>query len=110
MNNNINEILQLIGNAYYYGNIDYEKKQKYCDYITNLQEIEKEHKNCTRKHWQSKCAKHCANEKLLQARIEKAIEYINKCRDYHKTYHNEDKMFPDELTSLIIILEGDDKE
>lgn len=51
------------------------------------------------------------DELLMQKNniIYKAIEYIKRCRDYHKTYHNEDKMFPDELTSLIIILQGDDE-
>jgi hypothetical protein len=42
-----------------------------------LKEIEKEHKNCTRKHWQQKCAEHCANEMIYKSRNEKAIEYIN---------------------------------
>lgn len=53
------------------------------DYITNLQqeneklkEIEKEHKNCTRKHWQQKCAEHYVNEMIYKSRCEKAIEYI----------------------------------
>lgn len=38
MNNEIKEILELIGNNYYYGNISEIQKNKYCDYITNLQE------------------------------------------------------------------------
>ena len=29
------------------------------------QKIKEEHKNCTRKHWQTKCAEHCANEELI---------------------------------------------
>ena len=48
------------------------------DYITNLQEIEKEHKNCTRKHWQQKCAEHCANEMIYKSRNEKAIEFMKE--------------------------------
>ena len=47
-----------------------------------LQQIEKEHQNCTRKHWQQKCAEHHANEKKLQNRIEKANELLQR--------HNED--------------------
>ena len=43
--------------------------------------------------------------KQLKEDKKKAIEYINKCRDYHKTYHSEDKMFADELTSLIMVLQ-----
>ena len=38
MKDEIKEILELIGNDYYYGKINEEKKNKYCDYITNLQE------------------------------------------------------------------------
>ena len=45
----------------------------------------------------------------LEQRIDKAIEYINKCKNYHKTYHGEDKMFADELESLIMILQGSGK-
>lgn len=47
------------------------------NYITSLQEIEKEHKKCTRKHWQQKCAEHSINENIYKLRIDKAIEYIN---------------------------------
>ena len=47
------------------------------DYITELQKIAEEHKNCTRKHWQQKCAEHCANEMIYKSRIDKAIEYID---------------------------------
>ena len=73
MNNDINEILKLIGNAYYYGNITYEEEQKYCDYITNLQEENK------RLHIQLEDK---ANEQIktmyleYKSRNEKAIEYI----------------------------------
>ncbi len=51
------------------------------DYITNLQQIEKEHQNCTRKHWQQKCFEHSANEKIYKSRCEKAIEYIKKLQE-----------------------------
>ena len=44
MNNEIQEILELIGNSYYYGNITEVQKEKYCNYITNLQK-EIENKN-----------------------------------------------------------------
>lgn len=38
MSDEIKEILELIGNSYYYGNIAEEQKEKYCNYITNLQQ------------------------------------------------------------------------
>lgn len=56
------------------------------DYITNLQEIEKEHKNCTRKHWQQKCAEHYANEIIYKSRNEKAIDKIQYIIDYGFDY------------------------
>ena len=43
MSDEIKEILELIGNSYYYGNIAEEQKEKYCNYITNLQTIEREY-------------------------------------------------------------------
>lgn len=45
MSDEIKEILELIGNSYYYGNIAEEQKEKYCNYITNLQTIEREYSN-----------------------------------------------------------------
>lgn len=44
-----------------------------------LKEITEEHKNCTRKHWQQKCAKHCANEMIYKSRIDEAIEVLKLC-------------------------------
>ena len=46
---------------------------------------------------------------ILNNRINKATKYIEKCRDYHKTYHKEEKIFPDEITSLLMILKGKEK-
>lgn len=44
--------------------------------------LREELSKCTRKHWQNKCAEHCINEKILQSRIEKAIEYIEQNEFY----------------------------
>lgn len=38
MKDELKEILQLIGNCCYYGKISEDKCEKYCNYITNLQE------------------------------------------------------------------------
>ena len=42
----------------------------------------------------------------LQQRINKTINYIEKCRDYHKTHHKDGYLYPDEITSLLMILGG----
>ena len=73
--------------------------------------VEEEHKNCTRKHWQEKCAEHCANEKILQCRIDKAIEYINSKNKYY--YENGKEIVHQEIINsidLLNILKGSDKE
>lgn len=54
--------------------------------IERLKEIEKEHKKCTRKHWQQKCAEHCANEIIYKSRNEKAIDKIQYIIDYGFDY------------------------
>lgn len=41
MKDGIKEILQLIGSCCYYGKISEDKCEKYCNYITNLQEESK---------------------------------------------------------------------
>ena len=43
-------------------------------------------------------------------RIDKAIRYIEKCRNYHRDIHKEERIFPDEITSLLMILNGGDEE
>ena len=43
-------------------------------------------------------------------RNEKAIRYIERCRDYHRDIHKEERIFPDEITSLLMILNGGDEE
>lgn len=53
------------------------------DYITNLQKIEQEHKNCTRKHWQQKCAEHYANETIYKSRCEEAIKDLKNTKKYN---------------------------
>ncbi len=45
-----------------------------------------------------------------KSRIDKAIEYIERCRDYHRDIHKEEKIFPDEITSLLMILQREDKD
>ena len=79
--------------------IDLTRKQMKIlgDYITNLHVIEKEHKNCSRKHWQQKCAEHCANEMIYKSRNEKAIEFCKKY-DFILKWQ------------LLEILEGEDKD
>ena len=49
------------------------------------------------------------NEQIeeLQQRIDKAIWYINRCKEYHRIHHHEEKMYPDELISLELILKGE---
>ena len=45
MNKEVKEILKLISNCYYCNIISYDKKEKYCNYITSLEEkLETEHK------------------------------------------------------------------
>ena len=80
---------------------------KLLDYITNLQEIEKEHKNCTRKHWQQKCAEHCVNEMIYKSRIDKAIEYIN---NHSLNFNNEMEidLQVEEVKELENILRGEE--
>lgn len=91
MKDEIKEILQeIIDDIYQSGEYTYQAKklEKVLDYITNLQEIEKEHKNCTRKHWQQKCAEHCANEMIYKSRNEKAIEYIKSHKETREHYES----------------------
>ncbi len=58
--------------------------EDFINYIAKLQQIEKEHQNCTRKHWQQKCFEHSANEKIYKSRFEKTIEYINFVINHYK--------------------------
>lgn len=69
------------------------------------QKIKEEHKNCTRKHWQSKCAEHCANEKILQRQIEIMERYFELISDIGYDYDGCNsveslKALVDELTHL----------
>ena len=120
MNNEIKEILQYMKQYVKEPNVpDYngeypqpweitiEEVQCILDYITNLQEIEKEHKNCTRKHWQSKCAEHYINEKLLQSRIDKAVEYITT-EQLYTNYQWGKSQYTKILRDLLNILNGDE--
>lgn len=61
--------------------------------------LEEEHKNCTRKHWQEKCAEHCANEKILQNRIDKSVKKLQLIIDIGFDYDGYDS--PEELKKLI---------
>lgn len=38
----------------------------------------------------------------------KAIEYINRCKNYHKSMHNEEKIYVDEIKELLDILRGEE--
>ena len=63
------------------------------DYITNLQQIEKEHQNCTRKHRQQKCFEHSVNEKIYKSRIKKIRNYVNSTDFiYDEQYKKKDKI------------------
>ena len=76
----------------------------------------KEYKeNATRKHWQQKCAEHCINEKLLQIRIDKAIEYIQDTNNYLEIRGDFDGYVTalidkEHIDNLLNILQGSDKE
>ena len=85
------------------------KEKKLKKEITNLQqenerlkEIEKEHKNCTRKHWQQKCGEHHAKELFYRLTIEKTIEYI-------KQHSNNlvECLYVEEVKDLLNILKGE---
>ena len=89
-----------------------EKANQLIDYITNLQEenerlkkIAEEHKNCTRKHWQQKCFEHYINEKLLQSRIDKAVEYLEQqpVIEINGEYRN---IYAEDDNKLLNILNG----
>lgn len=43
----------------------------------------------------------------LEERIGKAIRYIKKCREYHNSVHKTDYLYPDEITSLLMVLGGE---
>lgn len=79
-----------------------------------LKEIEKEHKNCTRKHWQQKCFEHSANEKIYKSIIYKAIELINKRKEEQDNgigwveMRTED--YFEECDEVLNILKGSDEE
>lgn len=87
---------------YLIDNVEYEP-QPLIDYITNLQEIAEEHKNCSRKHWQQKCAEHCANEMIYKSRIEKANKLLNKIYNVLPGGYNQ------LLIEIRKYLQGDDK-
>lgn len=101
MNNEIKEILQLIGNRCYCGEISDDKCEKYCNYITNLQEENKKLKEVI--------VNLIKDDSNLQLRIEKAIEYIDKrifvdveeqCSILH--------IFGEDLEELLKILKGEE--
>lgn len=94
-NKEIKEILQLIGSCCYYGKISEVECEKYCDYITNLQEKnEKLDYNLT---------EYTQNYLELQQRIDKALDKISKLKPF---IPNEIPTWLDELEN---ILEGKDE-
>lgn len=46
------------------------------DSLLELEELREYKKNATKKHWQQKSVEHYIKERLYEARIKKAIEYI----------------------------------
>lgn len=114
MNNDIKEIIDYVFSLAY-GECfsdELEDIKKAEDYITNLQEIEKEHKNCTRKHWQQKCAEHCANEMIYKSRNEKAINEIIRVLQIILEQPSKDKLddlwIINRLEGIQTLLQGDD--
>lgn len=121
MNNDIKEILGLIGNAYYYGKISEEEKNKYCEYITNLQE-ELKSANESITWWQNRFnalqEKNKNLKKAFKSTTEELCEYATrneKAIDLLKEagcYDEETKTFCDdvweELPKLLNILNGGD--
>ena len=105
-NKEIKEILQLIGSCCYYGKISEVECEKYCDYITNLQEKnEKLDYNLT---------EYTQNYLELQERINKALDYIeNKGTRIYKDdikWSNEWLLHFEERykNELLHILKGDE--
>ena len=90
---------------------NWDEQEKWVNYYKKenerLKEIAEEHKNCTRKHWQQKCAEHCANEMIYKSRCEKAKKYIKENEFYldYKTGACIKGVIP-----LLNILEGEDKD
>lgn len=85
-NNEIKEILELIGNACYYGKINDEKKEKYCDYITNLEETIKTKDEGIKALTEDLCETTIENEKLKK---EKNVLLESLCMARQK--YNNDK-------------------
>lgn len=63
--------------------LSFKERKQLLEYITYLQTIEQEHKNCTRKHWQQKCAEHYANETIYKSRCEEAIKDLKNTKKYN---------------------------
>lgn len=78
--------------------------------VEELEKIAEEHKNCTRKHWQSKCAEYSIKNRLLQNRIDKAIEYLEEKITDEDT--GEELGYSDNINykELLDILRGEDNE
>lgn len=86
--------IKIEGNSIQIGNkVCYCVDKDLIDYIVKLQQIEKEHQNCTRKHWQQKCFEHSANEKIYKSRIKKIRNYVNSTDFiYDEQYKKKDKI------------------
>ena len=112
MDKKTKEILDRLKNHYVLGE---EQDTFLLNYITNLQKENENLKDTIKKDNHilgcnfAKKEKYNEQRNIYKKRNEKAIEYIEKCRNYHRDIHHEEKIFPDEITSLLMILKGDDE-
>lgn len=91
MNKEVKEIMELIGNAYYYGSITDEQKEKYCNYITSLEEENERLKNLEYKFFDD-----CGDEESFT--LNDYLELGNKLYDLeeeneHLKFHLNDVVF-----------------
>lgn len=118
MKDEIKEILELIGNAYYYGKISEEKKNSYCKYITNLQEENKRLKEDIRKdevYFKTfELAEECDQKQDIiddyKSRIDKATKILNKGLKELNTRSRSEVYIEEYLENALDELQGSDKE
>ena len=111
MNNEIIEILQLIGNSCYCGVISEDKCEKYCNYITNLQEENKSLKTHI-KTIKRRRKKQTSKKNKYKDRIDKALKYIEEHkRNVYDTF-GEGIVFGEMegIKEIIKILKGEEND